>query len=127
MSSFSKHVRLFVLAGSVSGITSVAVRHLFDTTCQRLQVFPAHSRCFFHCIQRTVQRETTRGFQGVYKAIIFTTSSTLRNNVLPFIPLLQPVLIPTVLSLIAGEIDGGANAILVVNWRARTKSIANAA
>lgn len=51
--------------------------------------------------------------QGVYKAVIFTTSSILRNDVLPQVTLLQPVLTPAVATLTAGAIAGGVNAFLV--------------
>ncbi|ETN02119.1 hypothetical protein PPTG_16767 [Phytophthora nicotianae INRA-310] len=112
-----------VVAGSVSGMASVVACHPFDTIRTRLQLSPSRFRGFFHCAQQTIQQETMRGLykgflppffsQGVYKAIIFTTSSTLRNDVLPHISLLQPVLTPTVVSLTAGAIAGGVNAFLV--------------
>ncbi|KAK1929485.1 Mitochondrial basic amino acids transporter [Phytophthora citrophthora] len=112
-----------VIAGSVSGMASVVACHPFDTIRTRLQLSPARFRGFFHCAQLTIQQETMRGLykgflppffsQGVYKAVIFTTSATLRNDVLPHVPLLQPVLTPTVVSLTAGAIAGGVNAFLV--------------
>ncbi|RLN69098.1 hypothetical protein BBJ29_000699 [Phytophthora kernoviae] len=112
-----------VAAGSISGMASVVACHPFDTIRTRLQLSPARFRGFFHCASETIQRESVRGLykgflppffsQGVYKAIIFTTSSTLRNDVLPNLSMLQPVLTPTVVSLTAGAVAGGINAFLV--------------
>ncbi|EEY60539.1 Mitochondrial Carrier (MC) Family [Phytophthora infestans T30-4] len=112
-----------VVAGSVSGMVSVVACHPFDTIRTRLQLSPTRFRGFFHCAQQTVHQETMRGLykgflppffsQGVYKAVIFTTSSTLRNDVLPHMPLLQPILTPTAVSLTAGAVAGGVNAFLV--------------
>ncbi|KAH7482435.1 hypothetical protein PRIC1_006821 [Phytophthora ramorum] len=112
-----------VVAGSASGMASVVACHPFDTIRTRLQLSPSRFRGFFHCAQQTIQRESMRGLykgflppffsQGVYKAVIFTTSSALRNDVLPHVSLLQPVLTPTVASLTAGAVAGGVNAFLV--------------
>ncbi|CEG46783.1 mitochondrial carrier family [Plasmopara halstedii] len=112
-----------VIAGSVSGMASVTICHPFDTIRTRLQLSPTRFRGFFHCAHQTIQQETMRGLykgflppffsQGVYKAVIFTTSSILRNDVLPHLSLFQPVLTPTVVSLTAGAVAGGANAFLV--------------
>ncbi|OWZ15598.1 Mitochondrial Carrier (MC) protein [Phytophthora megakarya] len=104
-------------------MASVVVCHPFDTIRTRLQLSPTRFRGFFHCAQQTIQQESMRGLykgflppffsQGVYKAVIFTTSSALRNDVLPNVLLLQPVLTPTIVSLTTGAVAGGVNAFLV--------------
>ncbi|KAJ0408991.1 hypothetical protein P43SY_002870 [Pythium insidiosum] len=112
-----------VLAGSVSGMASVVVCHPFDTIRTRLQISPQRFRGFFHCASLTIQRESVLGLykgflppffsQAVYKSVIFTVSSRLRNDVLPSCSVLQPVLTPSSISLISGAVAGGLNAFLV--------------
>lgn len=112
-----------VIAGSVAGMASVVVCHPFDTIRTRLQISPARFRGFFDCAKQTIQKETARGLykgflppffsQAVYKSVIFTTSSKIRNDVLPNVPPLQPFLTPTFVSLTSGAIAGGLNAFLV--------------
>ncbi|GLE07377.1 hypothetical protein PINS_up017539 [Pythium insidiosum] len=112
-----------VVAGSVSGMASVVVCHPFDTIRTRLQISPHRFRGFFHCASLTIQRESVLGLykgflppffsQAVYKSVIFTVSSKLRNDVLPTCSSLQPFLTPSSVSLISGAVAGGLNAFLV--------------
>ena len=112
-----------LVAGSVSGMASVVVCHPLDTIRTRLQLSSRRFHGFYHCVKQTVQQESMRGLykgflppfwsQGIYKAVIFTTSSTLRQDVLPHVAILQPVLTPTLTSLVAGAVAGGVNAFLV--------------
>ncbi|TMW58678.1 hypothetical protein Poli38472_010237 [Pythium oligandrum] len=112
-----------IAAGSVSGMASVVVCHPFDTIRTRLQISPQRFRGFFDCASQTIRRESAmalyKGFlppffsQAVYKSVIFTTSSTLRNDIFPRSQLLQPYLTPSVVSLASGAIAGGLNAVIV--------------
>lgn len=107
-----------VIAGSVSGMASVVVCHPLDTIRTRLQISPLRFRGFVDCARQTLEREGARGLykgflppffsQAVYKSVIFTTSSKLRNDVLP-----RANLSPSVVSLLSGAIAGGLNAFLV--------------
>uniref|UniRef100_K3XCD0 Mitochondrial carrier protein n=1 Tax=Globisporangium ultimum (strain ATCC 200006 / CBS 805.95 / DAOM BR144) TaxID=431595 RepID=K3XCD0_GLOUD len=112
-----------VLAGSMAGMASVVVCHPFDTIRTRLQISPARFHGFFDCARQTIQKETAMGLykgflppffsQAVYKSVIFTTSSKIRNDLLPCATLLQPYLTPMAVPLISGAIAGGLNAFLV--------------
>lgn len=107
-----------VLAGSVAGMASVVVCHPLDTIRTRLQISPLRFHGFVDCTRQTLEREGARalykGFlppffsQAVYKSVIFTTSSKLRNDVLP-----HTSLSASAVSLASGAIAGGLNAFLV--------------
>ena len=110
-----------IIAGSASGIASVIVCHPIDTIRTRLQVAPERFQGFFNCINKTVQQETIAGFykgmllpvisQAMYKSVIFTTSSKLRNEIFPSITYLKSR--PKLSTLLAGGFAGGLNAFLV--------------
>lgn len=107
-----------VIAGSVAGMASVVVCHPLDTIRTRLQISPLRFRGFVDCARQTLEREGAHGLykgflppffsQAVYKSVIFTTSSKLRNDVLP-----RANLSPSAVSLLSGAIAGGLNAFLV--------------
>lgn len=110
-----------VLAGSVAGMASVVVCHPLDTLRTRLQTSPQRfGGSFVACAQQTLEREGARalykGFlppffsQAVYKAVIFTTSAALRNDVLATH---APQLSASAAALLSGAVAGGLNALLV--------------
>ncbi|TYZ57699.1 hypothetical protein PybrP1_009724 [[Pythium] brassicae (nom. inval.)] len=107
-----------VIAGSVAGMSSVVVCHPLDTLRTRLQTAPARfNGSLVACARQTLEREGARalykGFlppffsQAVYKAVIFTTSSKLRNDVLP------ASLGASSAAMVSGAVAGGLNALLV--------------
>ncbi|KAF0732831.1 hypothetical protein Ae201684P_012603 [Aphanomyces euteiches] len=109
-----------VLAGSVSGMSSVLVCHPFDTIRTRLQhASSSSSTTFRSVVSKTLQEEGVRGLykgffppffsQAVYKSVIFSTQARVRaflteNTVSPS---------PLFLSTTSGAIAGGLNAFVV--------------
>lgn len=107
-----------VLAGSVAGMSSVVVCHPLDTLRTRLQTAPGRfNGSLIVCARQTLEHEGARalykGFlppffsQAVYKAVIFTTSAKLRNDVLP------ASLGASSAAMLSGAVAGGLNALLV--------------
>ncbi|KDO28617.1 hypothetical protein SPRG_06473 [Saprolegnia parasitica CBS 223.65] len=106
-----------VVAGSVSGMSSVVVCHPLDTIRTRLQ--HASSRSFTSVVASTIQHEGFRGLyrgffppffsQAVYKSVIFTTQSKVRQLLAATIAEPSPLLS----TIVSGGIAGGINATLV--------------
>ncbi|EQC33941.1 hypothetical protein SDRG_08622 [Saprolegnia diclina VS20] len=106
-----------VVAGSVSGMSSVVVCHPLDTIRTRLQ--HASSRSFTSVVASTIQHEGLRGLyrgffppffsQAVYKSVIFTTQSKVRQLLAATVAEPSPLLS----TIVSGAIAGGINATLV--------------
>ncbi|OQS04303.1 Mitochondrial Carrier (MC) Family [Thraustotheca clavata] len=113
------HPTLFqhIIAGSVSGMSSVVVCHPLDTIRTRLQ--HASSRSFSNVVLSTVRNEGLKGLysgffppffsQAVYKSVIFTTQSKVRSVIST--TLIEPS--PLFSTIVSGTIAGGLNATLV--------------
>ncbi|OQR86932.1 Mitochondrial Carrier (MC) Family [Achlya hypogyna] len=106
-----------VIAGSVSGMSSVVVCHPLDTIRTRLQ--HNASRSFSMVVTGTLRSEGLRGLysgflppffsQAVYKSVIFTTQAKVRQliaaNVIDPSPLFS--------TIVSGAVAGAVNASLV--------------
>ncbi|ETV82049.1 hypothetical protein H257_05568 [Aphanomyces astaci] len=106
-----------VVAGSVSGMSSVVVCHPLDTIRTRLQY--SSSSSFASVVCTTLRHEGLRGLykgffppffsQAVYKSVIFSAQGHVRSFMSAHMDHPSPLL----LSTCAGAIAGGINAFLV--------------
>lgn len=118
-SGWKKIVPTSIVAGSMAGMCSVVACHPFDTIRTRLQASPHRFSGFFNCAGQTIRNESIRGLykgfwppffsQAVYKAVIFTVSTHVRNQLMSE-PLQPP---STYVSMLSGSVAGGVNAFLV--------------
>ncbi|KAF0695947.1 Aste57867_13254 [Aphanomyces stellatus] len=106
-----------VIAGSISGMSSVVVCHPLDTIRTRLQ--HSTSATFSSVVSNTIRFEGIRGLykgffppffsQAVYKSVIFSIQGRVRHLMSAHMD--QPS--PLLLSTVAGATGGGINAFLV--------------
>ncbi|RHY31931.1 hypothetical protein DYB32_003036 [Aphanomyces invadans] len=109
--------RQLVIAGSISGMSSVIVCHPLDTIRTRLQ--HSSSSSFSTVVGTTLRHEGLRGLykgffppffsQAVYKSVIFSVQGRARSFMSTHMDRPSPLF----LSTCAGAIAGGINAFLV--------------
>src|SRR5690242_5815735 len=107
-----------IIAGSISGMTSVIICHPLDTIRTRLQTSPKRFNGFFHSCYLTLRYEGINGFyrgffppfisQGLYKAVIFTSSDYICRTLNKYTSFANIINIS-----ISGAVAGGINSFIV--------------
>ena len=106
-----------LIAGSISGMSSVMICHPFDTIRTRLQASPGRFPTLRPCLTWTLKHEGIRGLykgfappfwsQAVYKSVIFMISTSMRKR------LHEQGYTARWVTLFSGALAGACNGIIV--------------